>query len=856
MKFDHYSKTLYNSYPICILVNRIRKDEIKKRYLDPFNIDPDNVLLIELHREPGKKKVPVSIMKAFMDEEVKKVLEDFQADYLFVADADYYKVITGSKSAELKLGYVEDNKYGNQKAIYFPNYQAVFYDPVKIMNKIEQAADAFISHTKGTYAEPGSDLVKHMQSAYTAAEVKYLLDLLLVRNEPLAADIEGWSLSPCLAGIATIAFSWDTEGGYSLCIDESDNPALARMYLREFFERFEQKITYHNIAFDATVLIYQLYMKHITDTEGLLKGLKILLKNWDCTKIITYLATNSCAGNKLGLKDQAQEFAGNYALEDIKDITKVPLTKLLTYNLVDSMSTNYVKKKHWDTMVKDDQLNVYNTIFKPAMVDVIQMQLTGLPVDMDRVYEVDAILQKDSDDALNGMLNNPIMQQYSYLLNERWVENKNATLKKKRVTLADANEVFNPNSDQQLADFLFKHLDLPVLSLTDSKAPSTDGDTIKALVNHTEDPLIKDFLKHLVAFKAVGIILTTFIPAFKNARQGPDGWHYLLGNFNLGGTKSGRLSSSGPNLQNLPAGGKYGELIKTCFKAPPGWLFCGIDFSSLEDRISALTTRDPQKLKVYTDGYDGHCLRAFAYFGDQMPDIDPLSVDSINSIAKKYKPQRQDSKVPTFLLTYGGTYMGIMEQCGFPKDKAQAIEANYHKLYVVSDKWVADRVAEACKVGYVTAAFGLRLRTPLLAQVVLNSGKTPFEAEAEGRTAGNALGQSWCLLNTRAGIEFNGKVRASKHAHDIRPCAQIHDAQYFLVRDNVEAIKYANDNVVEATYWQDDPLIYHDTVKLGGDFGIFYPDWSKECTLPNYGSEDEIREAVLEHWDDLHKKAA
>lgn len=72
----------------------------------------------------------------------------------------------------------------------------------------------------------------------------------------------------------------------------------------------------------------------------------------------------------------------------------------------------------------------------------------------------------------------------------------------------------------------------------------------------------------------------------------------------------------------MPAtGSKYAKLIKSCFMAPDGWLFSGLDFASLEDRISALTTKDPNKLKVYTDGYDGHSMRAFAYFGDQMPDI-------------------------------------------------------------------------------------------------------------------------------------------------------------------------------------------------------------------------------------------
>jgi DNA polymerase I-like protein with 3'-5' exonuclease and polymerase domains len=112
----------------------------------------------------------------------------------------------------------------------------------------------------------------------------------------------------------------------------------------------------------------------------------------------------------------------------------------------------------------------------------------------------------------------------------------------------------------------------------------------------------------------------------------------------LGGTLSGRLSSSNPNLQNLPANSKWAKLIKSCFQAPPGWLFCGLDFASLEDKISGLTTKDPNKLKVYTDGYDGHSLRAFAYFNDQMPDI------------RQAQPGKR-----TFTVDQGGKTFTLME---------------------------------------------------------------------------------------------------------------------------------------------------------------------------------------------------
>ena len=568
------------------------------------------------------------------------------------------------------------------------------------------------------------------------------------------------------------------------------------------------------------------------------------------------------------LKDQAQEYAGNYAQEDIKDIRKIPLPQLLEYNLVDGLSTWYVYNKHYQTMVDDNQLEIYNTIFKPAIVDIIQMQLTGLPVDMERVKEVRPILQADSDDAVARMLKLPVIQQFEYMRLEAYTDKKNAEWKNKRMTVAEMaaqalvheptkKEVtFNPNSGPQLQQLIYEVIGLPVISLTDSKQPSTDADTLKSLKHHTSDPDVIAFLDALVDYKAVDKILTTVIPALEAAQQGPDGWHYLFGNFNLGGTLSGRLSSSEPNLQNLPATGtRYAKIIKSCFKAPPGWFFCGIDFNSLEDRISALTTKDPNKLKVYIDGYDGHSLRAFAYFGDQMTGIIDGNVASINSIQTLYKGLRQESKAPTFALTYQGTYRTLMTNCGFPESKARMVEEKYHQLYVVSDQWVAAKLDQAMVDGYITAAFGLRLRTPLLKQVIRGTRKTPHEAEAEGRTAGNALGQSWCLLNSRAGSEFMGKVRASRFRLDIKPCAQIHDAQYFLIKDDIEAIMYANDNVVKACEWQNHPDIAHPDVKLGGTFSIFYPTWDKEFEIPNNASADQIYQAVQNHMDKLQKAA-
>lgn len=352
-------------------------------------------------------------------------------------------------------------------------------------------------------------------------------------------------------------------------------------------------------------------------------------------------------------------------------------------------------------------------------------------------------------------------------------------------------------------------------------------------------------LKYLIEINEVSKLLTAFIPAFLCKTVPKMGKWFLHGNFHLGGTKSGRLSSSKINLQQLPStGSKYAKAIKGCFQAPDGWVIVGADFTSLEDKISALTTKDPNKLKVYTDGYDGHCMRAFAYFGKQMPDIVD-TVESINSIETMYEALRQRSKGPTFALTYQGTEHTLVNNLGFSKKEAKEIVTNYHELYKVSDEWVQAKLLQASKDGYVTGAFGLRLRTPLLAKTILNTRHTPYEAQAEGRTAGNALGQSYGLLNNRAANEFMDKVHASEYRYTILPIAHIHDAQYYMVKADPDLIHWLNINLVESMSWQDLPELEHAHVKLGAALEVYYPSMGSKITIPNAATREEIVQAAL-----------
>lgn len=859
---------------IAILCPTIQGREIEKHYFDPYlkSLD-EQIMVCDLHLTRGKKKTPAAEIKEYLND-LLPYLKDHGIELLIVTQPEYFKVLTKQGKTDANIGDVFECA-GSLQATYCPNYARVFYDPDKTKGRIAHAMGAVARWTNGDTKKAGSDIIHSAVYPDTYdSKVKWLQRLLDMECD-LTCDIEGFSLKHFDAGVGSITFCWDEHNGIAFEVDNCSTKVedlLMREALKQFFYKFRErghKMIYHNISYDVYVLIYQLFMTDILDQENLLEGLEVLLHNWDCSQIITYLATNSCAGNELGLKVQAQEFAGNYAVEDIHDITLIPLPKLLEYNLVDGLSTWYVYKKHRPTMIADQQEPIYEGLFKDSVKDIIQMQLTGLPINMKKVKALDKLLTKESGRAVRRMLQTKTVQGFMHEIENEAIVKKNLKLKTKVVTRADLGLTkdltieFNPNSAPQLQRLMYdkNFLGLPVLDLTDSGLPSTGADTIEKLLKQNIPIEVKAFLEILMEYKASAIIISTFIPAFLKAERGPDGWYYLFGNFRLGGTLSGRLSSNNPNLQNIPSSAgaplkkRLAKLIKECFEAPPGWLFCGLDFDSLEDRISALTTRDPEKLKVYTDGYDGHSLRAYGYWGEQMPDIDPTSVDSINSIAKKYKQHRQDSKPPTFALTYQGTYMTLMNNCGFSKEVAQSVENRFKQMYKVSIQWVNDRLEKATDDGYITVAFGLRVRTPLLKQVILNTSKTPREAAAEGRTAGNAMGQSYCLLNNRAASAFMKRVRSSKYRLDIKPCAHIHDAQYYLVRDEgYGPLMFMNKHLPSDVAWQEDPEIWHDQVKLSGSVEIFHPNWNHGFDLPANCNEETIQQRIKAHVLDLRDK--
>ena len=870
------------SYDVALLIketafNAMEIEQIYAHYLDKEGISKSTLIAFPLaYNDSGK--APTDFIKKEL-ENLLLAASDAGVKILYCADANYFKVLTSSKKAEPHLGYVLPCKipgYEYLQVVLGVNHKSLLYNPANEA-KLDMSLATLVEFLAGKYTMPGCDIVHEAYYPTKLVDIESSL-LKLHQYTRLTCDIEGFSLDFEKAGIATITFCWDQHHGIAFACDyraytepttdgqhgEYYPNIEVRKLLREFFESYQGSLIFHNATYDISAMIVQLWMEDLLDTNGLLKGLEILTRDFHDTKIIAYLATNTTADNTLKLKELAHSFAGNWANDDITDIRRIPLPELLSYNLIDGLSTHYVFNKYYPQMVADQQEELYLGLMLPSQKTLIQVEMTGMPMDPAQVQiarkELEAIL-KEPQEVFKG---SALVRKTEELLRRRaWEKDFETRVfkAKKPEKIQPKNwdtfpgKPYNPSSGLQTRTLLYEVAGLPVIDLTATKQPAVGGETLEKLKYHAQSPDVLAVVEALIEFSSATKILGTFIPAFEKAIHKGDGVVWLHGNFNLGGTVSGRLSSSNPNLQNLPAGSKYGKLVKKCFKAPDGWIFCGADFNALEDRINALLTKDPNKLKVFIEGYDSHCLRTYYYWPDQFPNLHETP-EEINSIKNTHPHLRQKSKGPSFALQYQGTWLTMVKNSGFSEEEAKAIEANFQLLYAQSIEWVQERITEASKVGYSTAAFGLRIRTPMLHASLMNNSATPKEAAAEARTLGNAIsGQSYGLLTNRAVNAFMKRVWASPYRFDVKPVALIHDAIYLLIRDDVRVVEWVNRGLIHVMQWQELPEIQHDQVKLTAELSLFWPTWADEINLPNDADQATIRQCVLDQSKPSKKSA-
>lgn len=555
----HIAFKQHDRYDVAILVKQdaLMGDAIKHFYIEPTGLDESKFIAFSLPYD-NPKKVSNKAAKEYLAT-LLPLLKEMGVKYLYCADGTYFKVLTKQTKAEPHYGYVLPCAipgYEDMQVILSTNHKSVFFNDAA-KPKIELANQTLVKHYNQQYVAIGSDIIHHAEYIpCDPVKIKAALEKLH-QYDSLTLDTETFSLRHTKSGLGTIGFAWSKNAGICIDVDHysrtegiglNANFRQVLGILKDFLCNFRGKFIYHNAPYDIKILIYLLWMENLTDTAGLLEGLEVLTRDFEDTKIISYLAQNSCGAPSgyLSLKQQAHEFAGNYAQDDINDITLIKNQDLMKYNLIDCLATWYVFEKNYPLMVKDNQLDVY-VFFKKILKNIIQMELTGMPLDMKRVLEVKAELEgivQKYQDILNS---SHIIQDFSRSHRMGLLKLKQAKLKTKILTLADIKYEFNTGSGDQLVSLIHDFLKFEAHEFTPTKQPKVGGKQLKGHMSRTDDPTIKEVLEAIIKIEEGKKILNTFINKFVEADE-YDGWHYLFGSFNLGGTKSGRLSSSNPNL--------------------------------------------------------------------------------------------------------------------------------------------------------------------------------------------------------------------------------------------------------------------------------------------------------------------
>ncbi len=316
-----------------------------------------------------------------------------------------------------------------------------------------------------------------------------------------------------------------------------------------------------------------------------------------------------------------------------------------------------------------------------------------------------------------------------------------------------AGESFNLGSPKQLGDILFGKFSLPGGKKTATGAWSTAAGVLEDLAEQGHDlpARILDW-RQMAKLKST---YTDALPTYVNAQTGS-----VHTSYSLASTTTGRLSSSEPNLQNIPVRNEMGRKIRTAFVAPPGRKLISADYSQIELRLLAHIADIPQLKKAFADGLDIHAMTASEMFGVPVKDM-PGEV-------------RRRAKAINFGIIYGISAFGLANQLGIPREEAGAYIRKYFERFPGIRDYMEETKKRAKQDGFVTTIFGRRMHYPRIAS------SNPSERAFNERAAINAPIQgSAADIIRRAMIRMDDALDAAKLGAQM--LLQVHDELVFEV---------------------------------------------------------------------------
>ena len=483
-------------------------------------------------------------------------------------------------------------------------------------------------------------------------DLKKLRDYFLT-NEILSLDTETTSTSPIDAELVGLSFAVKEFEAFYVPIPDNREEALRIVNIfKEVYEDPKILKIGQNLKYDLEVLRNY--------------GIELKGKMWD-TMIAHYLIQPELHHNM----DYMAEIYLNYQTIHIDELIgpkgknqrsmrDLPPSQVYEYAAEDADITLRLKNKLEPELKKFECESLFYDIEMPLMPVLAEMEMNGVCLDTESLKETSDILTKRMLD----------IEKRIYEL---------------------AGEQFNIASPKQVGDILFEKLKIvDKAKKTKTGQYVTSEDVLQQLRNKHE--IVADILEHRGLKKLLGTYVDA-LPTLINKRTG-----HIHTSFNQTITATGRLSSSDPNLQNIPIRGEDGKEIRKAFIPEPGCLFFSADYSQIELRVMAHLSQDENMIRVFQEGKDLHAATAANIYK--------------KSIEEVTRDERTKSKRANFGIIYGITVFGLAERLDIPRDEAKMLIDGYFATFPQVHDYMEKSKEIARQKGYVTTLFGRRRYLP------------------------------------------------------------------------------------------------------------------------------------------------
>lgn len=536
----------------------------------------------------------------------------------------------------------------------------------------------------------------------------------LKKQKIFCFDTETDGLNPFYNKLIGIAFCWQPGLAYYLPINLAEQ---FKTQLAKIFANQKIKKVGHNLKFDLEVL-----------NEWFNNKIKIAGIDFD-TMIASYLLN---AGNRQHNLDTLAFVEFGYQMQPIEELigkgkqqitmAEISVEKISWYANEDADLTYRLYQKFYQELEKENLLNLFNKLEMPLIEVLAKIEKNGVKIDNQTLNKMSVEIGKKI----------------------KIIENKVFQL---------AGEKFNLASPKQLKEILFDKLKISSSGIGKTKTGiSTAAEELEKLKGKHQ------IIDLIIEFRELSKLKSTYLDTLPQLINKIDGRIHT--SFNQTVTATGRLSSSEPNLQNIPIRSELGSIIRRAFIAEPGFKIIKADYSQIELRIIASLANDQKMLEIFNSGGDIHTMTAAIIYG-----LKPTEVT---------KEIRRTAKEINFGILYGMGAWGLASRTGISNTEAQNFINKYFENFKEIKKWIEETLILARERGYVETLLG---RRRLIQEINSNISQI--------RNAAERMAINMPIQGTAADLIKLAMIKIHKELEKISPLSkmilQVHDELVFEV---------------------------------------------------------------------------